>query len=205
MRSVWECECALRTGLLGVLAPWCQYGLLGCKAAGPWEHTSYHLEAQSNGSALPPSPRGPGANTYWALLYSNNRCCCDLICCECGCVLVYFSLITMCAYKSRCAMFIPLSMSTWLQTVPACVYEKAFVPLYADGKSICAGSLSIRDSCAHTLWKTGEDTWSSCSQWTHVAASPSLTSVPRRSTNLTNGRTSWTTMSVPVLSQTFSL
>lgn len=182
---------------------------LGCKAAESWEHRSDHVEAKSNVRALQPSPCGPRANIYWALLYSDNRGCCDLICCwacECGCVhrCVLIFNNSVCIQLSMCSVH-PLSMSTWLQTVPACVHEQALVHLCAGGKLICAGSLSIRDSCAGTLWKMGEDTWSSCSQWTHVVASPSLTFVPRRSTNLMNGRTNWTTMSVTILLQPFSL
>ena len=66
-------------------------------------------------------------------------------------------------------------------------------------KLTCPGSLSIRGSCAHTPWTRGEDAWSSCLQWTHAVASPSLTSVQHHSTNHMRSRTSWRTTSVPVL------
>lgn len=176
------------------------YSPLGAKS---WERRCDDVEAKSNVSALQPSPCGPRANTYRALLYSNNRCCCDLVCrwaCECGCVHRCVLIFNNSVHSVH-----PLSLSTWLQTVPGCVYEKALVRLCAGGKLICAGSLSIRGSCAHRLWNMGEDTWSSCSQWTRAVASPSLTFVPRRSTNLMNGRTNWTTMSVAILLQPFSL
>lgn len=61
------------------------------------------------------------------------------------------------------------------------------------------GSLLMRAIGTYSLWTRGEDAWSSCLHWAHAAVSPSLTSVLHRLTNPVNNRTSWKTMSVPVL------
>lgn len=106
----------------------------------------------------------------------------------------------MCAYNCLCAMYVRFYVC-----MTACVYVKALVCVCTGVKLTCPGSLSIRDSCSHTPWSQGEDTWSSCLQWTHAAASPSLTSVLRHSKSLMNDRTSWTTMSVPILLYIFDL